>query len=63
MLRIQPSATALTTLQLQISVFINYNSMIQHVLIRLKLLVQKTMFNTISRNVDLMEDVFSPLLC
>ena len=61
MLRIQPSATALTTLQLQISVFINYNSMIQHVLIRLKLIVPKTKLITISSNVGLLEDAFSPL--
>jgi len=63
MLRIQPSVAAPTTLQLQISVFIKYNSMIQHVLIRLKLIVPKIIFNTISSNVDLKEDVFSPLLC
>ena len=62
MLRIQPSATAPTTLQLQISVFIKNNSMIHHVLILLKLIVQKTRLNTIASNVGLLEDAFSPLL-
>jgi len=61
MLRIQPSVAAPTTLQLQISVFIKYNSMIQHVLIRLKLIDPKTRLNTIASNVGLLEDAFSPL--
>jgi len=35
MLRIQPSVTVPTTLQLQISVFIKFNSVIKHVLTHL----------------------------